>query len=400
MKYDFDTVIPRRNTQCAKWDLSEALFGSREAIPMWVADMDLPVAKPITDAIQKRTDHAIFGYPERAPKSTIDAVINRIKRLYNWTVHPDWIVFTPGVVPALYGLIKALTDPGDSVLCQGPVYYPFWSVINNNGCLAADNQLQLVNNRYEVDFDDLENWFKPKGSLFPEPSRIKSMILSNPHNPVGRVWSESELRQMGEIVLKNNAVMISDEIHCELLFKGFKHVPFATLSEEFEQRSVTCMAASKTFNLAGLGASVIIIPDPEIRAAFARAKNGIMGGVNIFGLTALEAAFNEGDEWLSQLLEYLEGNLQLVKTFLNEKVKKINLIQPEGTYLLWLDCRKLKLSASEMMSFIKNEIVLGMEEGSLFGPNGEGFIRMNIACPRSVLTEALNRIQKAVDRNF
>lgn len=395
MKYDFDRVISRRQTDCVKWDAAEILFGSKEVIPMWNADMDFPIAKPITEALRKRTEHEIYGYT-LTPWSTISAVIDRLKRKYDWTVKPEWIVFTPGVIPALFAAVKAYTKPGDSVIHQSPIYYPFWEVIKDNGCHVANNQLKRNNGRYEIDFEDLEDQFTPRGAIVPAPSRARMMMLCNPHNPVGRVWTTDELKRIGDIIFKHDAVMVSDEIHCELLFKGYKHTPFASISEDFEQRSVVCMAASKTFNLAGLGASVIIIPNAKLRAQFIQAKTRGMSDVNIFGYVATEAAFKDGDEWLEQLLAYLNDSLAYMTAYMAEKIPKIKMIKPEGTYLIWLDCKDLGLDNHALRRLIRENARLGLEDGYIFGPGGDGFIRMNIACPRATLTEALNRLEKAV----
>jgi len=397
MKYDFDRVIPRYGTDCMKWDGAESIFGDKDVIPMWVADMDLPIAQPITEALQKRAQHPIYGYPLPAIPATIEAVVKRMKRKFDWTIQPEWVVITPGVVSALYAAIKAFTIPGDRVIHQDPIYYPFWSIIENNGCQVANNPLRLVGNRYEIDFDDLESKFQPTQLMVPTPSRVKAMLLCNPHNPVGRVWTEAELRRMGEIVIGHGALMIADEIHGELLFKGQRHLPFATLSETFAQNSLVCMAPSKTFNLAGLEASVIIIPNDRLRQQFNRARRGFMSLGNVFGSVALEAAFNEGDEWLEQLLDYLQGNLDFLRTFFEQQIPRIQVIPPEGTYLVWLDCRGLGLDARQLMTFMNRQAKVGLDHGFIFGPSGEGFERINIACPRSLLEQALQRIKAAVD---
>lgn len=396
MKYDFDRVIDRKKTDCAKWDAAEFIFQEKDVLPMWVADMDIPIAKPITEALRERTEHEVYGYPFTASGSVQEAIINRIQKKYNWTVDPRWIVLTPGVVPAVYAAIKAYTRPGDSVLYQSPVYYPFESAIEDNGCHIANNQLKLVNGRYEIDFEDMEKCFLPKDAITPVPNRVRMMLMSNPHNPVGRVWTREELVRMGEIVLKNKAVMVADEIHCELLFKGYEHTTFASISKEFEQNSVICMAPSKTFNLAGLGASVIIIPNSDLRRKFEEARKGIQPRPCIFGLVALEAAFRHGDEWLEQFLEYMNGNLGFLMDYFTEKIPKIKVIKPEGTYLVWLDCRGLGMNAEELKIFMRKEARLGLDDGFYFGPGGEGFTRMNIACPRSTLNEALRRLEEAV----
>ncbi len=395
MKYDFDRVVNRKGTASMKWDTVSSLFGEEDILPMWVADMDFPSAKPIIDAIIERAGHQVFGYtlPE---KSVTGAIVDRIQQKYGWSINPEWIVFTPGVIPSIHAAIRAFTHPGDDIIIQGPVYYPFWSALHDCGCQVANNQLKLLDMHYEIDYNDLKSKFAPKDGMSPTASRARMMILCNPHNPVGRVWTRDELVQMGEIVIEGGALMLSDEIHCELLFKGAKHIPFASISKEFEQHSVLCMAPSKTFNLAGLNASIIIIPNEELRLRFNAARHGIVTRVNLFGLTAMEAAYRYGDEWLGQLLEYLQGNLDYLMAYFEQKISKIEVIKPEGTYLIWLDCRKLGLGDAGLRSFMREKARVGLDDGYLFGPSGSGFQRINIACPRSTLSEALFRIEEAV----
>jgi cystathionine beta-lyase len=388
MKYNFDQIIDRRNTGGVKWDALENVFGTTDVLPMWVADMDFAVAKPITEALKKRIQHEVYGYSQPLPTVT-EIVVDRMKRKYGWKIKPEWVVFTPGVVPAIFTAVRAFTNPGDKVVLQGPVYRPFWSAITASGCRTIDNELKLNDGRYGIDFKDLERKFRAK-------SKPKMMILCHPHNPVGRVWMEPELRRMGEIVVGNGAIMVSDEIHCELLFNGHRHNPFASLSRDFAQNSITCMAPSKTFNLAGLCASTIIIPNKRIRDCFCNAKTGFMGGTNTFGFIALEAAYRWGDEWLAQLIEYLQGNLEFVTRFFAEKLPGIKVIKPEGTYLVWLDCRGLGMTPGKLNDFLIKKAKVGLEDGRIFGPEGAGFQRMNIACPRATLKVALGRIERAV----
>lgn len=399
MKYDFDEVVDRRGTDCYKWDASELLFGDKDIIPMWVADMDFKIAKPITEALRKRTEHEIYGYTMPS-QSLIEAVVERMQKKYNWLIEPEWVVFTPGVVPALNAAVKAFTSPGDSVVVQEPVYYPFFSAIKDNGAHIASNDLKLINGHYEIDFEDLEKKFGPQPGTLPitsMPSRAKAMILCNPHNPVGRVWTKEELIKMGEIAISNDAVVISDEIHCELLFKGYKHIPFASISEEFKQHSIVCMAPSKTFNLAGLETSVIIIPNEKLRNKFNEAKGSFLQTPNTFGLVAMEAAFRYGDEWLEQLLEYIQENLEFLMDYFEKRIPKIKVIKPEGTYLVWLDCRELGMDAMALNNFMNRKAKVGLDDGYLFGTSGAGFERINIACPRSLLEEGLKRIENAVN---
>jgi cystathionine beta-lyase len=395
MKYDFDRVIDRKNTDCAKWDSASEVFGCSDILPMWVADMDFPIARPITEALRQRIEHEVYGYTR--PGTTLcEAIINRMWQRYHWKIEPEWIVFTPGVVPALNVAVRAFTRPGDEVILQSPVYTPFWSAVTNNGCQVANNELKLINGHYEIDFADLESKFSPRGEMMPSPPRVKLMILCSPHNPVARVWTREELTRMGEIVLKNEAIMVSDEVHCELLFKGNRHTPFASISEEFAQRSLVCMADSKTFNLAGLAASTIIIPNRKLRDAFAIARAGILPRPNALALVALEVAYRYGDEWLEQLLDYLQGNLEYLISYCQKRIPRMKVIKPEGTYLVWLDCRELGLEPTSLRAFMREKAKVGLEDGYMFGANGAGFQRMNIACPQATLEEALKRIEGAV----
>jgi cysteine-S-conjugate beta-lyase len=396
MIYDFDQVCDRRNTDCAKWDLVQSLFGAEEIIPMWVADMDFPVAPPIVEALKKRADHEFYGYTMPGA-GVIQAVVDRMERKFAWKIKPEWVVFTPGVVPALNVAVRMLTHPGDEIILQEPVYYPFFPAVTSSGCQIATNQLQLIDGSYQMNYEDLENKFHPKAGMRPIPSRVKALMICNPHNPVGRLWNREELVRLGEIALRHEAVVISDEIHCELLFKGTRHTPFGSISKEFEQNSIVCMAPSKTFNLAGLGASSIIIPNKKLRNDFAKTRAGLLPGPNLFGYTALEAAYRLGDEWLEQLLGYLQGNLDFLMSYFADRIPRIKVIKPQGTYLIWLDCRPLGLDDMELRNFMRTEAKVGFDDGFLFGSGGSGFERMNIACPRPILVEALGRIEKAVN---
>jgi len=395
MKYNFDKVINRRNTASLKWDAVHDIFGDKDVLPMWIADMDFEVARPITDAILKRAEHAIYGYTT-IPESLIDAVIERIKSKFNWDVKPEWLIFTPGTVSALYITIKAITSIGDSVLVQEPVYYPFFSAIRDNGAHIVSNDLKLVNYHYEIDFDYLEDKFLGKDGIFTGSNRIKAMILCNPHNPVGRVYTKEELTKIGEILIKNEVVVISDEIHCEIVYTGHRHIPFASISEEFADNSITLISGSKTFNIAGLETSIIIIPNKKLRRRFIEAKGKLLSNPNPFGLVATEAAFRYGDDWLSQLLEYLEGNLKFLMDYVEKRIPKVKVIKPEGTYLAWLDFRELGMDKYTLSEFLRKNAKVGLDDGYIFGKSGEGFARLNFACPRSILEEGLRRIEKAV----
>jgi cystathionine beta-lyase len=395
VKYDFDTHINRVGTDCAKWDNRKLVFGTEDVLPMWVADMDFAVAEPISAALRKRTGHPVYGYSWPSP-CLIQTIVERLERNYGWRIEPEWIVFTPGVIPALAVALKAFTHPGDSVVINDPVYHPFWSLVPGAGCRISASPLQFIDGQYRMDLEDLKKRFAPASPGFMAVPQPKAMILCSPHNPVGRVWTAEELTAVGKIAIDAGAVVISDEVHCELLFDGVKHTPFASISEEFAQNSIVCMSASKSFNLAGLAASVIIIPNPRLRAAFQSARSGILPQPDVLALTALEAAFRDGDEWLQQLHAYLQGNLDFLVDFFECRIPQIKVIRPQGTYLVWLDCRSLELEKKRLRAFFCGEARVGLDEGHRFGAEGEGFMRMNIACPRATLEEALSRLERAV----
>lgn len=395
MKYDFNRICDRKNSNCIKWDFVQYIFGHDDVIPMWVADMDFPVAPPIVEALKRRAEHEFYGYTA-AGAEIIQSVVDRIWNKYAWKIKPEWIVFTPGVVPALNVAVRTLAHPGDEIILQEPVYYPFFPAVTSSGCQVANNQLKLINGRYEMDYEDLEHQFQARIGMLPVPGRIKAIMLCNPHNPVGRLWSREELIRLGEIAVNHGVVVISDEIHCELLYKGHQHTPFASISEPFEHNSITCMSPSKTFNLAGLEISSIIIPDEKLRHLFTNTMTGIVPHPNLFGYTALEAAYRSGDEWLDQLLDYLQGNLDFLLKYFADRIPEIKVIKPQGTYLVWLDCRKLRMDDMTLRSFMRDKVKVGLDDGFLFGSGGSGFQRMNIACPRPVLEEALRRIGKTL----
>jgi len=337
-----------------------------------------------------RAQHGIYGYAAPS-ESYYQAVIHWMQKRHGWQIEKDWISTTHGVVQAIYYLIRGFTEPGDGVLLQTPVYHPFFDAITNGEREIVSNPLIYENGRYCMDFADLEEKTR-------DPN-VKLAILCSPHNPVGRVWTREELIQFGEICLKNDILVVSDELHKDLLYKGVEFIPFATLSDKFAQNSVICTGASKTFNLAGLKTSSIIIPNKAIRSQFSktRAAYGIYG-INAFGAAALEAAYTQGDEWLEQLKEYLQGNLDYLTTFVKENIPQIDVVQPEGTYLVWLDCRRLGLDKSKLERLMCDTARVYLDEGYIFGPEGAGFERMNIACPRHILADALDRIKDTVDQ--
>ena len=391
MKYNFDEVIDRTNHHSVKWDEMKTKFGDipNDVLPMWIADMEFRSPKPVIEAIKKAAEHGIYGYTSR-PDSYYQAIIDWMERRHNWKVKKDWLAYSPGVVPALSLIIRAFCQPGDKVVVQPPVYYPFFRVIENNGCHIVNNPLKLSNKKYFMDYDDLERKI--------DDPRVKLLILCSPHNPVGRVWQKEELIILGEICLKHHIIVVSDEIHADILFKGYKHTPFASISPTFAHNSITCTAPSKTFNLAGLQTSTIIIPNKK----YYRIYNNILDSLaldenNVFGLVALEAAYKDGEEWLEQLLSYLNENLKFLMKYFKERIPKIKVIRPEGTYLVWLDCRQLGLSTKDLNNFILKKARVALDDGYWFGAEGKGFMRINIACPRSFLEEGLKRIEKAVN---
>ncbi|CAH2214942.1 MalY/PatB family protein [Tepidibacter aestuarii] len=393
MKYNFDEVINRLNTNCLKWDGLEERFGilDKDLLPLWVADMDFKSPQCVMDAIINRGIHGIFGYAG-GYDTYYDAVIYWMKYRHNWDIKKEWIVFTPGVVPALNIILKALTNHGDKVIIQSPIYPPFFKSVKNNGCDVVDNPLKFDGTKYVMDFDDLEKKIDGK---------VKLMFLCSPHNPVGRVWSKEELKRLGEICIKNNIILVSDEIHADLVLKGHKHTPFASISEEFAQNTIVCTAPSKTFNIAGLQTSNIIITNEIIRNKFLKERESCgISKPNTFGIEALEAAYRHGEEWLDHLLVYLEQNLSYLTKYIEENIPNVNVIQPEATYLVWLDLRKLGLNKNDLENIIFNKGKLILNQGYTYGKEGEGFVRINIACPQSILKEGLSRLKKSIDNHL
>lgn len=382
MKYDFDEIIDRRGTNCVKWDGAE----NPDVLPMWVADMDFRTAPAIIEALRSRVDHGIFGYT-RVPQSYYEAVTGWFARRHGWNIDKDWIIYTSGVVPALSAIIKALTVPGDKVLIQTPVYNCFFSSIRNNGCEIVESPLIYTDNTYSIDFEDLE-------SKASDP-KVKAMILCNPHNPAGRVWSRDELIRIGEICIRHDVVVIADEIHCELVMPGYEYTPFASISEEFSRHSVSCVSPSKAFNIAGLQIANIVCADAGRRAKIDRAINiNEVCDVNPFGVIALQAAYNEGAEWLDQLLEYIHGNYECMRRFCEEHLPDFPITKLEGTYLVWMDCRKFGMTSAELEKVLIQDAKLWLNAGTMYGKDGEGFMRWNIACPRARMIEGLKRFEK------
>ncbi len=395
MTFNFDQEINRKGTNSVKWEMEPKDYDAQanpdagRLLPMWVADMDFPTAPAVIEALVKRAEHGLFGY-SIPTDSYYEAVIDWHKRRYGRFIEKEWIVLTPGVVPALNMIVQTFIQPGDKVLIQQPVYYPFFSAIENHGGEIVSNSLVYENGRYHMDFADL-------AQKAADPA-VKMAILCSPHNPVGRVWTADELRQFGQICLENDVLVVSDEIHCDLIMPGYNFTSFASISEAFEQKSIVCTAPSKTFNLAGLHTSNIIIPDEAMRECIKQTmEKHRMPGANPFGLVATEAAYKHGEEWLTEVINYIADNYAFVEKYLAEHLPQIRPIPLEGTYLLWIDCHGLELDPAARHQLLLNQAHIFLDAGEWFGREGEMFERVNLACPRSVLEEALERICRVVN---
>lgn len=384
MKYNFDEIIPRRGTNSYKWDTPE----EENVLPMWVADMDFRTAPAIIETLRRRVEHGIFGYT-KVPQNYYDAIVSWFINRHQWEIDSQWIIYTSGVVPAISAIIKAMTIPGDKIIVQTPVYNCFYSSIRNNGCKMIANNLIYQEGHYTIDFDDLEH-----KAADPE---TKLLLLCNPHNPVGRVWTSEELQRIGDICLQNGVFIIADEIHCELTYEGHNYTPFASLSEEFRLRSATCISPSKAFNLAGLQIANIVAADSNIRSRIDRAINdNEVCDVNPFGVIATIAAYEKSEEWLDALRKYLWENYTYVRYFFKRDLPQYSVLPLEGTYLVWIDCRAAGIGSDNITSCLQNKQKLMVNSGTLYGPGGEGFIRLNIACPRKLLIDGLVRLAKVL----
>ncbi|PGM86949.1 MalY/PatB family protein [Bacillus cereus] len=387
MKFDYNQQIDRFDTASYKWDQSKSLFETEDVLPMWVADMDFTSPPAVVNALINRATHGVYGYTI-IPDSYYSSIIDWLKRRHGSMVQKEWITHSPGVVTALSILVSCLTKPGDKVMIQSPVYHPFYDVVLQQNRELVTNNLILEDGRYTMDLKDLENKID---------SSVKVMLLCNPHNPVGRVWDEQELERLGALCAKHNIIVISDEIHCDLIYKGNKHVPFSSISEKMKSTSITCISTSKTFNLAGLKTCNLIIQNPHIKELYEKKLKMLsLHSESFFGITAVEAAYTHGEEWLNQLLIYLEGNLNFLLDYFKQHINEVKVIKPEGTYLVWLDFRGLRMNKENIEKWMYQKAKLALNEGSMFGENGKGFLRMNIACPRATLEEGLSRIRKAL----
>ena len=386
--YDFDEIIPRQGTDCVKFDLREAFFGDATVLPMWVADMDFRTPDFVVDAVKRRATHEIYGYSIRGA-GWYKALIDWLERRHSWTVQKDWIVFSPGVVPALNMAVLAYTQPGDSIIIQPPVYFPFMSAVEKHGRKLVYNPLILKHGRLNIDFDDLAEKAK---------QGAKMLLLCNPQNPGGSAWTVEELTRLYQICREHNILIFSDEIHSDLVLRGFKHTVLTTVDANASDIVITAIAPSKTFNLAGMATSALIIPNEELRRLFSETIENLHISLGtLFGNVASQAAYTHGDQWLGELVEYLRRNLDMAELYFRKHIPKITMIRPEATYMVWLDCRELGLSDDELRDFMIKQARLGLNEGRTFGPGGEGFMRMNIACPLVTLKEALERLKGAVD---
>lgn len=385
---NFDKVINRKNTRCLKYDFAERRGMPKDVLPLWVADMDFETSSYVEDALVERAKEGIFGYSE-VQTPYFEIVRDWMKKHHDWDVQEKWLIKTPGIVMALAMAVKAYTKPGEGVLLQLPVYYPFSEVIKDNGRNVVSNTLYLgEDNRYHIDFEDFER------KIIEE--NIKLFFLCNPHNPVGRVWSKQELTQIGDICVKHGVIVVSDEIHQDFVFKG-KHTVFASLKKEYEDISITCTSPSKTFNLAGLMMSNIFIANRELRHNFRRELDAAgISQLGIMGLVACEAAYKSGEVWYQAMLSYVKENIAFTKEFVEKNLPGVTMIDLEGTYLVWLDFRKTGLSVDELEHRVIHKAKLWLDSGKIFGECGIGFQRINVACPRSILEDALNRIKAAI----
>lgn len=390
--YNFDEVIDRKGTSSLKYDFGTERKGREDLIPLWVADMDFRLPQEVIVRMQERVAHGIFGYTD--PKEDYyQALKGWFARHHNWQIESKWNTVTPGVVYAISTAIRVFTEKGDGVLIQQPVYYPFAECIKDNGRKLVQSPLIYEGGRYRMDYEDFEKKIRE--------NQVKLFILCSPHNPVGRVWTREELEIIGEICLRYNVLVFADEIHCDFTYPGHIHIPFATVKPELAEQVIVGTSPSKTFNLAGLQVSNILIPNPRLRAKF-RAENAAAGysQPNTLGLTACQAVYELGDRWHDELLTYLQGNLDFVRSFLQKHLPQIHLVEPEGTYLVWLDCSGLGLTAKELEELVTDKAGLWLDPGAIFGGETAQFERVNIACPKSVLDRALRQLERAVHHPY
>lgn len=386
MSFDFDQEIQRENTHSVKFDGRKQYFGTDDVSPLWVADMDFAVPDCITRALQERISHPVFGYT-LYPDNIYESIIDWFQRRHQWTIEREWIVFAPGVVPSLFAAVKAFAEEGEGVIVQSPVYFPFFSAVTTNNRKLINNPLREINGRYEIDFEHLEACAKQGARL---------LLLCTPHNPVGRVWSVDELNRVLDIARRYDLTIISDDIHCDLVYSGVEHTMLGRLAQP-DDKIITTIAPNKTFNIPGLGLSALVIPDQQNRKAMAKVFESLhVGNYNPFSIVAFEAAYRGGDQWLDALMAYLEATRDFVADFILREIPRIKLVKPQATYLLWLDCRALGMSDTALRDFFIHRCKVGMNPGTVFGEGGSGFMRMNIGVRRSVITKALDNIKKNI----
>ena len=388
MKYDFSQVIERNDTLSIKYDFARERKKPKDLLSLWVADMDFPVAQEIKEALIERCNHGIFGYSE-VKTPYYEVIAKWYEEKFNWPTKKQWLVKTPGVVAAIANAIRAFTNIGDAVLIQKPVYYPFFLTIEDNQRKVVNNSLVYKNGRYEMDFVDFEEKIISH--------KVKLFVLCSPHNPVGRVWNKEELLKLGDICLKHKVIVVADEIHADFVYHGHQHQVFANLKTDYQEITVTCTAPSKTFNIAGLQVSNIFIANENLRKKFKQElKKTANADINVMGLIACQAAYSQGEDWLRQVKIYIAENLEYVKTFLRDNLPQVKLVEPEGTYLLWLDFRELNLTEEELEDLIINKAKLWLDGGTMFGTEGVGFQRINIACPQKILIQAFTQLKEAL----
>ena len=388
MKFNFDKIIDRTNNFSAKWSEMNKNFGTNNLLPMWVADMDFLTAPCVMEALKDRLEQGIFGYTTR-PSSYNESIVNWLDNRFSWKINQEWLMFSPAVITSISLLIQNLTQKNDKIMIQEPVYSPFHSIVESNERnLVISPLVKLDDGSYVMDYEDIEAKIKD----------VKVFILCNPHNPVGRVWTREELTRLGEICLKHNVLVISDEIHSDIILKNHKHTPFASISKEFSENTITCMAPTKTFNLAGLQSSFLVISNPYYYEVMDKAFSILdIKRNNAFSLVATEAAYNYGEDWLYELIKYIEDNVDFAIDYIKNHIPQLKVKKPEGTYLLWVDFSNLNVDKKDLKNALINKGRIALSDGSSFGIGGDGYYRINLACPRSIVLEGLKRIEFAIN---
>lgn len=385
--YNFDTSLSRKGTGCRKWDSLNSVFGQNDILPFWIADMDFAAPPGVTAALKAKVEHPVYGYHTRE-QSFYQSAIDWESTRHGWNIKREWVLNTPGVVPSINFAILSLTEPGDQIIIQPPVYPPFFACVTKNNRHLVENPLINQDGHYVPDFDDLERKMNPK---------VKLLILCSPHNPVGRVWTQDELARLADICLRHNVIIVSDEIHADLVYSGNKHLPLALLGPDVAQSTITFVSPSKTFNIAGTYTSFAIIPNDTMRSKIAQLMDALhLESGNLFGVTAAEAAYRTGSQWLDELLPYLESNAQFLYDFTKDNIPGVKTTKPQGTYLAWLDFRESGIPASKLNSFLVHQAGLGLNDGTTFGTQGTGFARLNFGCTRTLLAEGLFRLETAM----